>query len=124
MRFLIRLLINAFALWVSTRIVPGILYDGGVAGLIAVALVFGIINAVVGPLIKLLTLPLVLLTLGLFTLVINGVLLLLTSAASRSLGLGFHVHGFMAAFLGALVISIVSSVLSIIVADESIRKSR
>lgn len=124
MRFLIRLLINAFALWVSTRIVPGIVYDGGISGLIAVALVFGVINAVVGPLIKLLTLPLVLLTLGLFTLVINGLLLLLTSAAARSLGLAFHVQGFMAAFLGALVISIVSALLSIMVADESIRKSR
>jgi putative membrane protein len=121
MRFLVRLIINAIALWVATRIVSGISYEGGAQGLLAVALVFGVINAFVGPLIKLLTLPLVLLTLGLFTLIINAILLWLTSVASRSLGLGFHVQGAWAAILGAIVISIVSTVLSILLADDKIR---
>jgi putative membrane protein len=87
--------------------------------LLAVALVFGLLNALVRPLLVLLSCPLLILTLGLFTLIINAVILLLTSALSSSLGIGFHVDGFWAAFLGALVVSIVSILLSIFVRDVS-----
>lgn len=82
-----------------------------------VALVFGLLNAIVRPILKLLTCPLILLTLGLFTFVINAVMLWLTSAVSESLGLGFHVDGFVPAFLGALVVTVVSVFLSVIVRD-------
>jgi putative membrane protein len=119
MRFVLRLLINAAALWVATRIVPGVTHSGSGASLFAVALVFGLLNALLRPLLTVLSCPLLILTLGLFTLVINAVILLLTSALSGSLGIGFHVDGFWAAFLGALVISIVSIVLSIFVRDTS-----
>ena len=111
MPFLIRLLTNAAALWVATRIVPGVTFDGGVLPFMAVALVFGVINATLRPLTKILTFPLILLTLGLFALVVNGLMLWLTSSLSASLGLGFHVEGFWSAFFGALVVSIVSSLL-------------
>jgi len=82
-----------------------------------VALVFGLLNALVRPLLMLLSCPMLILTLGLFTLVINALVLLLTSALSGSLGLGFHVAGFWAAFLGALVVSIVSVLVSVLLPD-------
>jgi putative membrane protein len=112
MPFLIRLLVNAAALWVATRVVPGVTFTGGVMPFLAVALVFGVINATLRPLTKILTFPLILITLGLFSLVVNGLMLWLTSSLSSSLGLGFHVSGFWAAFFGALVVSIVSALLS------------
>ena len=117
MRFLLRLLINAAALWVATRIVPGVTFEGDAVYLVVVALVFGLLNALVRPLLTLLTCPLLILTLGLFTFVINAVILLLTSALSGTLGIGFHVSGFWAAFLGALVVTIVSIVLSLLIPD-------
>jgi putative membrane protein len=117
MRFLIRLLINAAALWVAVQLVPGIRFDGHWSLLLAVALVFGVLNAVVRPVLKLLTLPLLILTLGLFTFVINALMLRLTSWVSGLLDLGFHVEGFWAAFLGALVVSVVSLMLSIFVEE-------
>jgi putative membrane protein len=119
MRFVLRLLINAAALWVATRIVPGVSHTGSGVSLLGVALVFGLLNALLRPLLTLLSCPLLILTLGLFTLVINGVILWLTSAVSESLGIGFRVEGFLAAFLGALVVSIVSILLSVFVRDPS-----
>ena len=112
MRFLIRFLTNAAALWVATRIVPGVTFSGGWVPFLAVALVLAVINATLRPLVKVLTCPLILLTLGLFALVVNGLMLWLTSSVSQSLGLGFHVSGFWAAFFGGLVISIVTTLVS------------
>jgi putative membrane protein len=120
MRFLIRLLVNAAALWVATRVVPGVSFDGGALPFFGVALVFGVVNALIRPVTKLLTFPLIILTLGLFALVVNGLMLWLTSSLSSALGLGFYVSGFWSAFWGALVVSIVSTILSmVIVADSS-----
>jgi putative membrane protein len=118
MRFFVRLLINAAALYVATRIVPGVTYAGGWVPFLGVALVFGVVNAYIRPVTKLLTFPVIFLTLGLFALVINGLMLWLTSALSGALALGFHVRGFWAAFWGALVVSIVSALLSLMIADE------
>jgi putative membrane protein len=119
MRFLLRLLINAAALWVATAIVPGVTHSGSGGSLLLVALVFGVLNALLRPVLALLSCPLLILTLGLFTFVINAVILMLTSALSGSLGIGFHVEGFWAALLGALVVSVVSILLSIFVRDVS-----
>lgn len=119
MSFVIRLLVNAIALWVATRIVPGVTYSGEVLPFLGVALVFGVVNAFVGPAAKLLALPLIILTLGIFLLVVNGLLLWLTSAVSGALGLGFHVSGFWSAFLGAVVVSIVSMLLSVLIHDPN-----
>jgi putative membrane protein len=118
MQFIVRLLINAAALWVATRVVPGLSYSGHWSLLMAVALVFGVLNASVRPLLKLLTFPLLILTLGLFTFVTNALMLWMTSWVSGVLGLGFHVDGFWSAFLGALVVSFVSLLLSIFVSDR------
>src|SRR3954451_5052647 len=100
MPFLVRLLVNAAALWVATRLVPGVSFDGGALPFFAVALVFGVVNATLRPLLKILTFPLIIVTLGIFALVVNGLMLWLTSSLSASLGLGFHVSGFGAAFWG------------------------
>jgi len=113
MRFLIRFVTSAAALWVATRIVPGVTYEGGWLPFLGVSLIFAVINATLRPLIKLLTCPLILLTLGLFALVVNGLMLWLTSSVAGSLDLGFHVTGFWAAFFGGLVVSIVSTLVSI-----------
>ena len=112
-----RLLINAGALWAATRLVSGIVFDGDWRLLFAVALVFGVLNVSVRPILALLTLPLLIVTLGLFTFVLNALMLWLTSAISNALGLGFHVEGFGAAFLGAFVVTVVSFLLSLFVAS-------
>lgn len=121
MGFLIRLLVNAAALWVATRLVPGVTYSGELLPFLGVALVFGIVNAFIRPVAKLLALPLIILTLGVFALIVNGLMLWLTSSVSTTLGLGFHVSGFWAALFGSLVVSIVGTVLWMFVHDDSMR---
>ena len=118
MRFILRWLITAAALWAATGFVSGISFNGDYRLLFAVAIVFGLLNAVVRPILKLLTFPFLILTLGLFIFVLNAVMLWLTGAISDALGLGFHVSGFVAAFKGALVVSIVSFVLSLFVGRD------
>ena len=113
MKLLLRLLINAAALWVAVRFVPGISFEGNPVLLLVVALVFGIVNTIVKPIVTLLSLPAVLLTLGIFLLVINALMLWFTGWLSTNLGLGFHVDGFGAAFLGGIVVSLVAWALSV-----------
>jgi putative membrane protein len=119
MPFLVRLLVNAVALWVATRIVTGVTYTGAVLPFLGVALVFGVVNAVIRPIVKLLSLPFIIVTLGIFALVVNGFMLWLTGSLSGALGLGFHVSGFWAAFWGALVVSVVSTILGMLVKDRN-----
>jgi putative membrane protein len=111
--FVVRLLINAAALWVATRVVPGVTYSDGWIPFFGVALIFGAVNTLVGFTTKVLTFPLIIVTLGLFIFIINGLMLWLTSAVSEALGLGFRVEGFWPAFWGALVVSLVSTALSL-----------
>jgi putative membrane protein len=122
MSILLRLLINAAALWVATQVVDGISFTDDIPTLLGVALVFGVLNVVVRPILKLLTFPFFILTLGLFTFILNAVMLLITSAASEVLGLGFHVNGFVPAFIGALVVTIVSFALSLLVGPSEDKK--
>jgi putative membrane protein len=119
MQIIVRLLINAAALWAATRLVPGISFTGEWPWLLVVALVFGVLNISVRPVLWFMTLPLLLITLGLFTFVLNAMMLWLTGAVSDWLELGFHVEGFGAAFLGALVVTIVSFVLSLFVTSNT-----
>jgi putative membrane protein len=121
MPFFVRLLVNAAALWVAVRIVPGVTFLGDALPFFGVALLFGVVNATIRPVAKLLALPFIILTLGLFALVVNGLMLWLTSSLSAALGLGFHVRDFSAAFWGALVVSLVSTILSMVVTDSSRR---
>lgn len=118
MNFLIRLVVNAAALWLAARFVTGISYAGGWQGLVIVAIVFGIINAFVRPVLSFLSMPIQFVTLGLFTLVLNAFMLILTSRVAGSLGVPFVVTGFVPAVLGAILVSIVSMVLSSLLTDE------
>lgn len=117
-KFVIRWLINAAGLFAAVWIVPGIDYLGEWTGILWLALIIGLLNALVRPLLKFLTCPLIILTLGLFTIVINTVMLLLTSAIGQSFGIGLMVDGFWSAVLGSLVMSVVSIVMSVIFHDE------
>ena len=124
MRFLLRILINAAALWAATRLVDGISFTGDWRLLFVVALVFGIVNVIVRPVVFILSLPFVILSLGLFLFVINGLMLWLTGTVSDGLDLGFHVAGFWAAFWGALVVTVVSFSLSLLVGSSRVEVKR
>ena len=118
--FLLRLIINAVALLITAWLIPGIhLRAAGPhpttndwVTLLIVALIFGVVNAVIRPILILLSLPLEIITLGLFIFVIHAFMLLLTSWIAQGLGLGFRVDKFLPALLGALIISIISFILS------------
>ena len=116
MRLLLNWVLSALAVWIMAQLVPGISVHGPVAALIA-ALAIGFINATIGALLKILTFPLTLVTLGLFWFVINGLMLELASAVVR----GFQVRGFLAAFVGAIVLSLVNLVLKGIVMPKDNR---
>ncbi|PZF86906.1 phage holin family protein [Micromonospora deserti] len=123
MGFLIRLVITAVALWITTLIVPGV-EVGGRSGattaltLVVVALIFGVVNAVLKPVIKVVGCVFYLLTLGLFALVVNALLFLLTDRIARALDLPFQVDGFWAAFWGAIVMAVATWLISIVVPDR------
>ena len=117
-KFILRWVINAVALFLAVYLVPGVNLQGGWVSLIWLALIFGLINAFLRPLLKLLTCPLIVLTLGLFTLLINTFLFWLTSQVGQAFGIGFTIDGFWPAFLGGLVVTVVSVVLSLILKDE------
>lgn len=120
MRLLIRWVIVAISLWVAVILVPGLEKDGNLWTWFAVAAVFGLVNAIIRPIVLVLSCPLVVLTLGLFVLIVNTIMLSLTIWISTSwFNLGFTSTGFWATFFGALVISIVSGVLSIFLKDSN-----
>jgi putative membrane protein len=112
---LIQILINAAALWVAVQVVPGISFVGEWWTLLLVAVAFSLLNTYLRPILRILSIPFTLMTFGFFLLVINAVMLLLTSAVSEQLRLGFRVDDFLAGLLGAIVVAIVGLVLSMIV---------
>ena len=125
MRFIIRTIAAAAALWVAIQLVPGIQVSTSTNSakywgvLLIVALIFGIVNAIVKPIVKALGCAIIVLTLGLFLLVINAAMLLLTSWISGQLDIPFHVANFYpAAFWGAIIISVVSWLLGLFIPDN------
>jgi putative membrane protein len=122
-KLILRWAINAVALWAAITFVPGIEETRtGWLPIVLLALIFGLVNALLRPLLELLTCPLIILTLGLGTLLINTLLFWLTGLIGQYFGIGFTVppgwDGFWAAFLGALVVSVVSVVLTLLLKDE------
>jgi putative membrane protein len=127
MRLLIRWAISALSLFAAAWLIPGIIVDDrlGWVTYAVMAIILSLVNALVRPVLKLLTCPLILLTLGLFTLVINALTLMLSAGlANRVFGVGFYVDGFWPALWGALIVSVVSVVLNAIVRDEDERDRR
>jgi len=122
--FVIRVLINAVALWVAAFLIDGIAFGDDaewtkkVVTVILVALVFGLVNAVIRPIAKVLSFPFIVLTLGLFTFVVNAFMLQITEWIAKPLGLAFTIdHFFWDAVLGAVVITVVSWLLSVVLPD-------
>jgi len=111
-RLIVRLVINAVAIWVASHLINGIPPLTDLRTVLLVALIFGVVNALIRPLLDWLTCPLLLLTLGLFTFLVNALMLALTSWVAGRLALSFAVDGFIAAFLGAVVVTLVSWLLS------------
>jgi putative membrane protein len=118
MGFLVRIVVNGIAIWVAQALVPGITLvgtttvSGTVVVLLVIGLVFGLVNAVVKPVVAILSIPLYVLTLGLFTLVVNAGMLALTATIAKAVGIGLTIDSFWAAVLGALIVSVVSVILS------------
>jgi len=123
------LLTNAAAVAVTAWLLPGISFDGPSSPLtdelaeklvpvLVVGLILGIVSAVVEPVVKLLSLPFIILTIGLFLLVINALMLLLTEQIAQGLGLGFHVDGFWWAVLGSIVITLVTGFIDLVAIDD------
>jgi putative membrane protein len=123
MQLLLRWVITALALFVAAWLVPGIRVAGqGWVVFSVMAVILGLVNAVIRPVLKLLSCPLIILTLGFFVLVINGITLWLASAIAVSwFHVGFYVDGFWAAFLGALIVSIVSVILTALFKEQPSR---
>ncbi|MCY0942681.1 MULTISPECIES: phage holin family protein [Streptomyces] len=123
--FVVKTLANAAALAVAIWLLADITLDDGSSlgrrtlTLILVALVFGLVNFIVKPVVRLLSLPLFVVTLGLFTLVVNALMLLLTSWLAEQLDLSFHVEGFWTAVLGAFIISVVSWAVNMLLPDKN-----
>ncbi len=122
MRFLLRVVVNALALAVATWLLSGITVTGDNTGqrlvtLLLVGAVFGVVNAIVRPVVTILSIPFIILTLGLLMFVINALMLLLTSWLSGQLGLHFHVDGFWTAVLGSIIISVATWLIELVV-DE------
>ena len=121
-RLIIRWFINGVAVWAAAKLVPGImLSDQSPAAIIVIALILGLLNATLSPLLKFLTCPFILLTLGLGALLINTLVFWLAGEIGQSFGYGFTVDGFWSAFLGALVVSVVSVILGVFFKEESDR---
>lgn len=116
--FLLRLVINALALYAAVWFVPGLTHRGGPARFLLVALLFGVVNSLLRPLLTILACPLVVATLGLFTLVINAVLLMITGWLSERWDLGFSVSGFVPAFIGGIIIGVTSTVVALFLREE------
>ncbi|WP_093171323.1 phage holin family protein [Sinosporangium album] len=120
MRFIVKTVIVAVALWVATQLVSGIEVTAsttakGLGTLLAVALIFGLVNAVIKPIVQTIGCAFYVLTLGLFALIVNGALLLFTSWIAEQLNLPFHVDGFWSALVGAVIVAVVSWILDLII---------
>jgi putative membrane protein len=127
MRWILRLVVNAAALAVATWILSGISITSSsmtrkIITLLIVALIFGILNAIIKPIFALFTAPIILFTLGLFLIVINACMLLLTSWLAGLFNLDWNVDGFWTAVLGAIIISIVSFILNVFLPDPDDRR--
>ena len=129
MAFLVRVLINGVAIWFATLILPGLTIVGGDSNwetlgiILLIALVFGIVNAIVKPIVAILSIPLYILTLGLFTIVVNALMLMLTAWITEATDWGLRIDNFGVACWGAIIISIVSLVLSVLLPGPRVERS-
>jgi putative membrane protein len=126
MKLVIRWVVSTLALFAAAYLIPGIRVEDPSAWMVyaLMALILGLVNAVIRPLLKLLSCPLIFLTLGVFVLVINGASFLLAARIAEALGVGFYVDGFWSALLGALIVSVISVFFNIFLKDRNEGVSR
>jgi putative membrane protein len=122
-KLLVRVVIHALALAAATYVLDGITLTGDTGGqravaMLVVAVVFGLVNAVVRPVVTILSIPFIIVTFGLLLLVINGLMLLLTSWLSQQIGLGFHVDGLWTAVVGAVIVSVTTWLLELLLPSD------
>ena len=115
---LFRWVCTSVAIYAAVKLLPGLRFEGPWWQLGVVAIIFGLLNALIRPILKFLTCPLILLTLGLFIFVINAIMLGLTAKTAKAFGIQFQIDGFWPAFWGAVVISLVSAALNLLIRDE------
>ena len=126
MNLIIKIVVNAVAIWVATAVVPGVEISEGDAGLgdkivtlLVVGAIFGLVNAVIKPIVKLFALPFYVLTLGLFAFIVNAAMLMLVSWLADQLGISFHIEDFFWSAIGAaVVVTFVSMVLNLVLPDN------
>lgn len=121
---ILRVMINALSIVIAVKLVDGLTFAGEWWKIIIVGAVFGIVNSIIKPLVQFFTFPFIILTLGLFTLIINTLMLALTASVSDTFNLGFHIRGFWPAFWGAMIVSLVSMLLSWVTGLRRIRYHR
>lgn len=121
---ILRIMINALSIAVAVKIVDGIIFAGEWWKMIVIGAVFGVVNAFIKPIVTIFAFPLIILTLGLFTFIVNTLMLLITAKLSVPLELGLQIHGFWPAFKGAIIISLVSIFLSWLTGMKNIRYYR
>ena len=121
---ILRVMINALSIVIAVKLVDGLTFAGEWWKIIIVGAVFGIVNSIIKPLVQFFTFPFIILTLGLFTLIINTLMLALTASLSDTFNLGFHIRGFWPAFWGAIIVSLVSMLLSWVTGLRRIRYHR
>lgn len=121
-RLLLRLLVNALGLYAAVQLVPGIRSEGSWVTFLLVAVILGAVNALIKPVLVLLSCPLIILTLGLFTLVINAAVLWLAGVIGAGFGLDFYINGFAAAFWGGVVVGLVNLGATLLLGDELRRR--
>jgi putative membrane protein len=124
-QFLIKVVVNAVAIWVATVIVPGVTVDEGdttadkIITLLLVGLIFGVVNAIIKPIVQILAIPFYILTLGLIAFVVNALMLVLVSWLAGEFGLSFEIDDFFwSAILAAIVVSVVSMALNLVLPDD------
>jgi putative membrane protein len=118
---ILRMMINALSIVIAVKLVDGLTFTGEWWKMIIVGAVFGIVNSVIKPIVQFFTFPFIILSLGLFTLIINTLMLALTASFSDTFGLGFNIRGFWPAFRGAIIVSVVSMLLSWVTGLNRIR---
>ena len=120
MRIVLRILLNAAALWLTVRIVPGLEFDGSVWTLLLIAVIFGVVNGIIGPIVKILSLPLIIFTLGIFYLILNALLfwLVIWLSGPSVFDLGLTSDGFWPAFWGAIAIAVITWIINLILPDD------
>ena len=129
MAFLVRVLINGVAIWLATLILPGLTIVGGDSNwetlgiILLIALVFGLVNAIVKPIVAFLSIPMYILTLGLFTIVVNALMLMLTAWITEATDWGLRIDNFGVACWAAIIVSVVSLVLSVLLPGPDVERS-